>query len=167
MAARLEQANGDVGVLIELDNEEAFDGNDPKPALRIGFGRKGYHTQFITPQHDEAHLSEKKKGQLETQLKERARAAVRDLLRQFEVIGSQPFISSSIRGRRPQEKKLIIPDPLHYLAIWVIKHSALASPTHVDQDLPVLVHMTSNSWGIEVLASVQKSTARPFDAAGK
>ena len=61
----------------EQDNEEVFDGDDPKPALRIGFGRKGYHTQFITPQPDETHLSEKKKGQLETQLKERARAAVR------------------------------------------------------------------------------------------
>jgi len=152
IAARLEQAKGDVGVLIELDNEEVFDGDDPKPALRIGFGRKGYHTQFITPQPDETYLSEKKKGQFETQLKERARAAVRDLLRQFGVIGSRPFISSSIRGRRPQEKKLIIPDSLHYLAIWVIKQSALASPTHIDQDIPVLVHMTSNSWGVEVLA---------------
>lgn len=138
IVAQLEQANGDVGVLIELDNEDVFDGGDPKPALRIGFGHKGYHTQFITP--------------LETQLKERARAAVQDLLRQFGAIGSLPVISSSIRGRRQQETKLIIPDPLHYLAVWVIKQSALAGYTHVDLDIPVLVHMASDSWGVEVLA---------------
>lgn len=152
IAAQLDQANGDVGVLIELDNEDAFDADDPKPALRIGFGRKGFHTQFITPQPDDTHLPEKKRVQLETHLKERATAAVRDLLRQFGIIGSLPSISSSSRGRRQKKMNLIIPDPLHYLAVWIIKQSTSASPTHVDRDIPVLVHMASDSWGVEVLA---------------
>jgi hypothetical protein len=151
IAAQLDRASGHVGTLIELDNEDMFDDDDPKPALRIGFGRKGYHTQFITPQPEDIRLPRKKKEQLETQLKERARAAVRDLLRQFGVLGSQPAISSTTRGRR-QETRLIVPDPLHYLAIWVIKQSTAASPTHVDLDIPILVHMASNSWGVEVLA---------------
>jgi hypothetical protein len=72
IAAQLEQARGDVGVLIELDNEDAFDADDPKPALRIGFGRKDYHTQFITPRPDDASLSEKKRGKIEKHLTERA-----------------------------------------------------------------------------------------------
>lgn len=149
IAAQLEPAVGDVGVLIELDDEDAFDEDDPKHALRIGFGRKGYHTQFITPQPDEIKLSKKEKSQLETQLKERTRTAVRDLLRQFGVIGSLPSVS--YKPGKLQQNTLSIPDPLHYLGVWLIKLSK-ASPTHIDLDIPVLVHMASNSWGVEVLA---------------
>lgn len=150
IAAQLTPAAGDIGVLIELDNEDGFDdGYDPKPALRIGFGRKGYHTQFITPQSAEVKSAKKSKDQIDTQLKERARAAVRDLLRQFGVIGSLPAIQSKLNKK--QENLLNIPAPLHYLGAWLIK-STKASPTHIAQEIPVLVHMASNSWGIEVLA---------------
>lgn len=152
IAAQLELAQGDIGVLIELDNEDKFDGDDPKHALRIGFGRKGYHTQFITPQPDDTKLSDKEKDKLQKQLKERARGAVRDLLRQFGIIGRLPVIPLSTRQSKKQGNKLVIPEPLHYLGIWLIKQSTKASPTHIDEDVPVLVHMASNAWSVEVFA---------------
>lgn len=141
---------GMVGVLVELDKEQ-FDGYDPKPAIRIGLGRKGYHTQFITPQPNKAHLTDKEQSKLQNQLKERSRSAVRDLLRQFGVLGLLPKIHS-----RPLSKKrapeLVIPDPLHYLGFWLIKQQAKSSSTHIAQTLPVLVHMASNTPGVQVMA---------------
>ncbi len=151
IANQLESVNGCVGVLIELDNEDKFDDDDPKHTLRIGFGRKGYLTQFITPQPDD--IVDSKKEQLETQLKERARASVRDLLRQCGVIGILPAVPSSSKQNKKQiYHSLAIPEPLHYLSIWLIKLSTKGSPTHINYDMPVLLHMASNSWSIEVLA---------------
>ena len=149
---RIEFATECVGILIELDDEDKFeDDNDPKYALRIGFGRKGYHTQFITPQPDDTKLPERKKSQLDTQLKERARSSVRDLLRQFGVIGLLPAITTKSRKTKQELDQLSIPQSLHYLGIWIAKQSSKTSPTHIDIDLPVFVHMASDSWGIEVL----------------
>jgi len=152
LAAQIPATKECIGVLIELDNEDKFDDDDPKHALRIGFGRKGYLTQFITPMPDSTNLSEREKEQIVTQLKERARAAVRDLLRQFGVIGLLPAIPAASKVGRRQGSPLAIPDPLHYLGIWLIKLSEKGSPTHIYQNIPVLLHMASNAWGIEVLA---------------
>jgi hypothetical protein len=152
LAAQIPATQECVGVLIELDNEDKFGDDDPKQALRIGFGRKGYLTQFITPVPDTTHLSEREKAQAVTQLRERARAAVRDLLRQFGVIGLLPVIPATSRFGKRQGISLAIPDPLHYLGVWLIKLSEKGSPTHIYQNIPVLLHMASHSWEINVLA---------------
>ncbi|HVB22600.1 MAG TPA: DUF3962 domain-containing protein [Ktedonobacteraceae bacterium] len=148
IASILTEVNGSVGVLIELDN---FDKDDPKPALRIGFARKGYHTQFITPQPNTDDLREKEQHKLEKQLVQRARSAVRDLLRQLGVVGLPPLITP----KKPRSKNgtlLSIPKSLHYLGFYLIKQSIASSTTHIAQTFPVIVHMASNSAGIQVMA---------------
>ena len=77
----------------------------------------------------------------------RATAAVRDLLRQFGVLGVQPQVLNKARAAHP-----IIPDPLHYLCVWLIKQYAASSHTHIPQMLPLVVHMASDTREVFVKA---------------
>ncbi len=143
----LPAVSGRAGALIELDDAELFDDDDPKPALRIAYARQGRLTQFVTPLPDESRLTESQKEKERKRLEHRALSAVRDFLRQFAVQGVVPRIV-------PQggKEKLYVPDPLHYLGVWLIKQYTESSPTHVAQVLPVFVHMLSSTPGIQVLA---------------
>ncbi len=163
IAAELAPARELSGALVELDSEEMFDNNDPKPALRIGFGRRRYHTQFITPQPDDSHASEKEREHLQKQLAQRARSAVRDLLRQFGVIGLPPRIAIK-RASKKNKVPFALPEPLHYLGYWLIKRNAKSSSTHIAQTLPVLIHMASNTTGIQVMAAGFKNWLSYSDA---
>jgi hypothetical protein len=143
----LPHATGRVGAIIELDDAEMFNDDDPKPALRIAYARQGRLTQFVTPLPDENRFTEVQKKKERKRLEQRALSAVRDLLRQFAVQGVLPRIAPQ-RGK----EKFYVPDPLHYLGVWLIKQYAESSPTHVAQILPVFVHMLSSAPGIQVLA---------------
>ncbi|WP_376797412.1 pPIWI_RE module domain-containing protein [Thermogemmatispora sp.] len=136
IAAALPKAVGCCGVLIELDNAEAFrqDG-DPKVALRLGFGRQGYLTQFLTPEDEPASRAK------ERPLPMRARMAVLDLLRQFGVLGACPRI---VPKATPKSLPLSIPEPLHYLATWLIYRNQRGSETHLPQCLPLVLYMRSD-----------------------
>jgi hypothetical protein len=140
IAQTLPEAADPSGVIIELPDADFFrqDG-DPKAALRLGFARKGYLTQFLTPPTSD---SDKEGDTSEGTLQERARSAVRDLLRQCGVLGAPPSLRLKARAKEPPFQ---IPEPLHYLAVWLIHRNRRGSDTHVRQYLPVVVYMRSDS----------------------
>jgi hypothetical protein len=138
IAQTLPEAAGPYGVIIELPDADFFrhDG-DPKAALRLGFARKGYLTQFLTPP-----TSDREEEASKETLQERARSAVRDLLRQCGVLGAPPSLRLKARIQKPP---FHIPEPLHYLAAWVIHRNRRGSETHLPQYLPVVVYLRSDS----------------------
>lgn len=139
--------HGRSAALIELDPAKAFQERDPKYALRMGFAQQSWLTQFITPYNEKKRLSEKQKQKEEEKIEHRATAAVRDLLRQCGVLGTQPQVM-------PKGKIAVLPVPehLHYMGIWLIKQYAASSYTHIPQMLPLIVHMASNTREIFVKA---------------
>jgi hypothetical protein len=147
IAATIPMVSERAAALIELDPAEVFRGADPKYALRIGFAQKNWLTQFITPYKENKRLPEKQRQKEEAKIIHRATAAVRDLLRQCGVLGVQPQILNKRRTAHPA-----IPDPLHYLGIWLIKQYAASSHTHIHQMLPLVVHMASDSREVFVKA---------------
>jgi pPIWI_RE module N-terminal domain/RNaseH domain of pPIWI_RE/MID domain of pPIWI_RE len=138
---------GRVAALIELDAEQAFGEADPKYALRIGFAQVNWLTQFITPYKENKRLPEKQRQKEEATIIHRATAALRDLLRQCGVIGAQPQVIN--KGKTIDST---IPDPLHYLGIWLIKQYAPSSHTHIPLMLPLVVHMASDTHEVYVKA---------------
>lgn len=147
VAATVPVAGERAAALIELDLAEVFRGADPKYALRIGFAQKNWLTQFITPYKENKRLLEKQRRTEEARMMHRATAAVRDLLRQCGVLGVQPQVLNKARAAHP-----IIPDPLHYLGVWLIKQYAASSHTHIPQMLPLVVHMASDTREVFVKA---------------
>nr|BBH93004.1 hypothetical protein KTA_12030 [Thermogemmatispora argillosa] len=138
IAQALPEVADPYGLIIELPDADFFrhDG-DPKAALRLGFARKGYLTQFLTPP-----TSNREEGASKETLQERARSAVRDLLRQCGVLAVPPRLLPKVRGQKPPFQ---IPEPLHYLAAWVIHRNRRGSETHLPQYLPVVVYLRSDS----------------------
>ncbi|MBX5458763.1 MAG: DUF3962 domain-containing protein [Thermogemmatispora sp.] len=138
IAQTLPEAAGPCGAIIELPDAYFFrhDG-DPKAALRLGFARKGYLTQFLTPP-----TSDREEETSKETLQERARSAVRDLLRQCGVLGVPPRL---LPKARVHKLPFQIPEPLHYLAAWVIHRNRRGSETHLPQYLPVVVYLRSDS----------------------
>ena len=147
VAAVIPVVDGRAAALIELDPAPVFQGADPKYALRMGFAQKNWLTQFITPYRENKRLSEKQRQKEEAKIMHRAIAAVRDLLRQCGVLGVQPRVMNKGRTAHPT-----IPDPLHYLGIWLIKQYAASSHTHIPQMLPLVVHMASDTREVFVKA---------------
>jgi len=139
--------NGRTAALIELDPADIFQGADPKYALRLGFAQQNWLTQFITPYKENKRLPEKLRQKEEEKITHRAIAAVRDLLRQCGVLGAQPQVVN--KGKVADS---VIPDPLHYLGVWLIKQYAASSHTHIPQMLPLIVHMASDTDEIFVKA---------------
>jgi hypothetical protein len=140
--------------LVELDGAEKFKDNDPKPAIKIGYGKRSRLVQCITPlPADIDDLLPFQQQQLRDALPERAESAVRDALRQCGVLGGLPRVQvhSPQKGQQ-KPAELHIPDPLHYLAVWMIKQYRKSSATHIATRLPVIVHMASNSYSAEVIA---------------
>ncbi|MBX5450469.1 pPIWI_RE module domain-containing protein [Thermogemmatispora sp.] len=138
IAQTLPEAADPCGVIIELPDADFFrqDG-DPKAALRLGFARKGYLTQFLTPP-----TSDREGEASQDSLQERARSAVRDLLRQCGVLGAPPRLLLKARVQKPPFQ---IPEPLHYLAAWLIHRNRRGSETHLPQYLPIVVYLRSDS----------------------
>lgn len=149
IVASLPQAEGRVAAIIELDPAETFqnEDEDPKYALRIGFAQCQRLTQFITPYKENRRLPEKLRQKEEAKIPHRASGALRDILRQCGVLGIQPQVSNKSRNTAPH-----IPDPLHYLGVWLIKKYPANSQTRIAQILPVIVHMASDTTEIYVKA---------------
>lgn len=127
-----------VATFIELDNLSGDD-DDPKHAIRIGFARVNRVTQFITP--IKPATTDEKEEETRKNLAHRARASFLDLLRQLGVQAGEPQIPL------PQ-----LPEPLHYVGLWLIRKNAPSSATRMKQILPVLVYMSSDSLEIKAIA---------------
>jgi hypothetical protein len=139
--------DGRAAALIELDPAQAFEGADPKYALRIGFAQLGWLTQFITPYKENKRLPKKERQKEEDKVAHRATASLRDLLRQCGVLGMTPQVIN--KGKITDTP---IPSPLHYLGVWLIKQYTPSSHTHIPQMLPLVVHMASDTQEIYVKA---------------
>lgn len=119
------------GVLFELENRDYFLKNggelaDPKQAIRQGFARQGYLTQFM----DASNRNEK-------DLPHRVRKAVLDLLRQWGVLPHSPHV------------KRYSHQPKRYLGIWVIRQNSLFDGPQLER--PVAVLLTGNSIQVKSL----------------
>jgi len=124
--------------LIELAGKDGFKGDeDPKYAIRKGFAHVGRLTQFITPEKSDKQADDEEKASLP----HRAKASILDMIRQLGVQIGKPKIALDD-----------LPDPLHYVGLWLIKQYASSSPTRTQQMLPVLVYMASNTTGIKATA---------------
>ena len=126
-----------IATLIELSGAEAYKNaeEDPKQALRLGFAHRNRLTQFITPES-----TKKTKDENKASLPHRAKASFLDILRQLGVMGKPNL---PLKG---------LPDPLNYVGIWLIKQYAKSSATRIQQKLPVLVYMASNTHEIKAIA---------------
>ncbi len=152
-SADIPAIRGRVLTVVELAGAEAFRDNDPKPAIKIGFGKKVRMVQNITPlPADMDDLPPFVQEQERNALPERAKAAIRDLVRQAGVLGSLPKIQSLASQKGKQGVELHVPEPLHYLGVWMIKQYRKSSATHLATRLPVVVHMASNSYSVQVIA---------------
>ncbi|MDY6803733.1 MAG: DUF3962 domain-containing protein [Cyanobacteriota bacterium] len=131
VAEKVEALSGVTAALVELAGADGFSSasEDPKQALRRGFALCYRVTQFITTE--------------EKSLSHRAKSGFLDLLRQLGVQGAPPKIAIA---------KHKLPDPLHYVGLWLMKHN---SPTSADgsvQRVPVMVYMKSDSTEIQAIA---------------
>lgn len=131
VAEKVEAVSGVTAALVELAGPDGFDSasEDPKQALRRGFALCDRLTQFISTE--------------EKSLSHRAKSGFLDLLRQLGVQGAPPKIAI---------EKHKLPDPLHYVGLWLMKHN---SPTSADgsvQRVPVIVYMSSDSTEIKAIA---------------
>jgi hypothetical protein len=153
-SADLPPTRGRTLALVELAGAEAFDhDNDPKPALKIGYGKSTRLVQCITPLPAEIDdLLAGLQQHLREKLTESAQSAVRDLMRQCGVLGRPPRVELNPVRKGQQPFSVQIPEPLHYLAVWMIKHYRKSSRTRIATRLPVIVHMASNSYGVDVIA---------------
>jgi hypothetical protein len=131
---RLGQASGAAGSLIEIAPRERFDQDaDPKFALRLGAAQQGRLSQFVLLDEDGGHGS----------FEHRIAQAWRDLLRQLGVQLARPAFTS---------RTWAIPQPLHYVGIWLIKQNYPTAHTGYPQQMPVMVWMASDSDEVKAFA---------------
>lgn len=145
VVAKVPQTSGVTVAFVELDGAEHFHHKrDPKDALRRRFALVGRLTQFISTNN--ANLSH------------RALNGFLDLLRQLGVQAHPPKIVIETPQSRAdkkvgrQEKKDILPAPLHYVGLWLIKQNAPTSADGSIQRVPIMVDMASNSAEIKAIA---------------
>jgi tetratricopeptide (TPR) repeat protein len=136
VAAKVPSASGVIVAFIELDGKEVFKHQpetDPKDALRRGFALVNRLTQFISTED---------KNQKEEKLSHRALNGFLDLLRQLGVQAPPKIVI----------KKHSLPEPLHYVGLWLIKQNAPTSADGGIKRVPVMVHMASDSAEIKAIA---------------
>jgi hypothetical protein len=125
------QADRGTLALIELAHNDGFgDRQDPKLALRLGFARQGYVSQFLVP------VNEKDK---ETLLSNRAASSVLDGLRQLGVCPPLPQIDG-------------LPQPLNIVGVWLIKPDKTRGQRRAQVALPVFVHLSTETHEIRMTA---------------
>lgn len=110
--------------IVEINQKDYFKSQpagDPKPAFRLAHAHTGRTTQFIYPPTGESSDQE------------RASHAWRDVQRQLGVQLVPPRVK--IRNH-------ILPDPLYYLAIWVVRTNVTAG-RKFGRRVPVLVYLDS------------------------
>jgi len=126
--------------LIELGNADQFETDtDPKNAIRRGFAQTGRLVQFLSTEHDGKLLHRAQNGFL-------------DVLRQLGVQAAPLQLSPLGLKERQSRQDVSLPNPLHYVGVWLIKQNAPTSATGEVQRVPVMVHMASDSADIQATA---------------
>jgi hypothetical protein len=139
-ARALPERRGVSAAIIEIAPADVFEpGADPKFALRLGGTRTARVSQFL--QVFSPMLDLPKAGKREGRLQHRVMQGWRDLLRQLGVQLARPVFTAT-EGK--------IPDPLSFLAIWLIKQNRPTARTGFAQQIPVMVWASSDN--DEVLA---------------
>ena len=120
IAAATDVASAETVALIEIAGKSAYDKRpleDPKQAIRIGFGRRGRLNQHITSDDPE-------------KLEYKAKHALLDAIRQLGVQNELPHIIG-------------LPKPIQVVGVWLIKGAS--GPSKTDVQIPVFVAMSSDS----------------------
>ncbi len=144
----LPERSGRVLAFIELDDDDAFpEGRDPKPALRKGFALRQRLTHFLTPYRERDYWSDKRRKDEQEALKHRVESTILDGLRELGVLGMPLRLSVAMTKDTVQ-----LPSNIHYVGLWLIKKFQATSATHVAQQVPVLVHMDTQSEDALVMA---------------
>lgn len=112
--------------LVELSNQRG-DPSDPKDAIRWGLAETGRLSQFITPA-----VIEDGHEEVEGSAKQRARSAVRDLLRQGG------YLPGTVLDQLPDEAA--IPRDVQLLGLWVVMLDRRRSDKQL---LPVIVSVSA------------------------
>jgi hypothetical protein len=126
----LPSVSGAAAAMVELRGKDFYAhawGSDPKYAIRLGCIEAGRVTQFITPKPEETNEASEN-------VRYRAKKAWRDLLRQLGFQWTAPHFAFS---------GVALPDPIQYVGIWLIKLRGDASPTRVQEQVPVAVRLSS------------------------
>ncbi len=138
--AQLAPASIPTVALIELGNADQFETDtDPKNALRRGFAQTGRLVQFLSTEHD-------------AKLLHRAQNGFLDVLRQLGVQAAPLQFSPLVQSEGQERRDVSLPNPLHYVGVWLIKQNAPTSATGEVQRVPVMVHMASDSADIQATA---------------
>ncbi|AOW98997.1 hypothetical protein BJP34_05645 [Moorena producens PAL-8-15-08-1] len=132
---------GKVGVFVELYDENHWKSKwtDPKAAIRLGFAQEKIDrvSQFIAPNHEEFNNTTQ---QLQNQLVQKAISSVLDLLRSLGVQITPPRIVIP---------SVTLPDPITYVALWLVSRTGKTSAHGKQQLIPCMVKMRSDSQSIE------------------
>jgi len=140
VAAKIAPASTPTGTLVELHSRHDFskdvDQNvrglvDPKAALRKAFAHTQWLTQFINTPNEESDRES---------LEHRAISSVRDLFRQLGVQEVLPGLPTPSRGS------------INYVGLWLVKEYASSSATRVQEKLPVMVHVQSETGRVLAIA---------------
>lgn len=128
IASQVPSEAGPVAAFIELQGEDTFHGaDDPKHAMRAGFAQVNRLTQFLTVGGDE-------------RLPHRAINGVLDMFRQLGVVVGLPL---------PQQ---LVPQRLSLVGVWLVNRQRESSPSRVQQALPVLVHIDTETLQVKAYA---------------
>lgn len=128
IAAQVPSETGPVAAFIELQGEDHFQGaDDPKHAIRAGFAQVNRLTQFLGVGND-------------ARLPHRAINGVLDMFRQLGVVVGLPL---------PER---IGPHRLALVGLWLVNRQRESSPSRVQQALPVLVHIDTETLQVKAHA---------------
>lgn len=140
IAAATDETVTETVALIEIAGKSAYEKRqleDPKQAIRIGFGRRGRLNQHITPDDPE-------------KLEHKAKHALLDAIRQLGVQNELPQIMG-------------LPKPIQVVGVWLIKGTS--GPNKSDVQIPVFVAMSSDSSVIRATAPGLNDTWLPYGQA--
>lgn len=126
--AQVNPEAGPVASFVELQGEDHFQGaDDPKHAIRAGFAQANRLTQFLAVGKDE-------------RLPHRAINGVLDMFRQLGVVVNLPL---------PER---IGPRRLSLVGVWLVNRNRASSPSRVQQAIPVLVHIDTETLQVKAYA---------------
>lgn len=128
IADRVTPEAGPVAAFIELQGADEFKGaDDPKHAIRAGFAQVNRLTQFLGVGND-------------ARLTHRAINGVLDMFRQLGIIVGLPL---------PER---LVAHQLSLVGVWLVNRQRDSSPGRVQQALPVLVHIDTETLQVKAHA---------------
>ncbi|NEO36911.1 MAG: RNAseH domain-containing protein [Moorea sp. SIOASIH] len=151
---------GKVGVLVELYDENHWKHKwiDPKAAIRLGFAQEKIDrlSQFIAPKHEKVkHEYEKRAKEKGRELNKKERKEINDLQNELvqkaisSVLDILRSLGVQIAPPRIVIPSVTLPDPITYVALWLVSRTGKTSAHGKQQLIPCMVKMRSDSQTIE------------------